>query len=184
VTMYSDAASKQLSIGQPDVAADNLSKLRIVVKEALRDLRLLIFELRPQILQNEGLVAAIEARLDAVENRSGVQINFLVEGKSNLSFSLEDGFYRIALEALTNTLKHAKAENIQIRLQFNPKSAILEIQDDGVGFDPTLIQEHRGVGIPVMMERAKELGAELSIESKPGQGTKVTAKVAFDHAPA
>ena len=152
-----------------------------MIKEALRDLRLLIFELRPQVLKNEGLVSAIEARLDAVENRSGFQINFIVEGKNNLPYQLEQGFYYFALESLTNALKHAKADSLDIRLQFNQRSAVLEILDDGIGFDPNSLHEIGGLGIRGMMERAREIGATLDINSELGKGTKVLAKVEFEN---
>jgi signal transduction histidine kinase/ligand-binding sensor domain-containing protein len=177
VTMFADAASKHLADQQPKAAANNLNKLRHVIKEAIHDLRLLIFELRPQILQKEGLTAAIEARLEAVENRSGVQIDYEVEGESHLAFHQEDGFYRIALEAMTNALKHAKADKIQIKLQFEKNIALMKIQDNGIGFDLASAQESGGMGIPGMLERAGEMGAEFQIESHPGNGTRVITKV-------
>jgi signal transduction histidine kinase len=177
VTMYADAASKQLTTKQPSAAAENLKKLRDVIKEATRDLRLLIFELRPQIIQEEGLAAAIEARLDAVENRSGVQIDFVVEGESSLPFFIEDGLYRITLEALTNALKHSKSDQIRIGLQFDQNAATIEIQDNGIGFDPATVQESGGMGINSMKERAAEIGAQLDMESNPGEGAQVIVRV-------
>jgi ligand-binding sensor domain-containing protein/signal transduction histidine kinase len=181
ITMYADAASRRLSEGQINVASDHMRKLRIVIKDALRDLRLLIFELRPQILKKEGLVSAIEARLDAVENRSGFQINFSVQGENNLPYNLEEGLYYFALEALTNALKHAQADSLHINLQFDQRAAILEILDDGIGFVPDSMRESGGLGIRGMMERAKDIGAILNITSEPGKGTRVLAKVEFEN---
>ena len=128
------------------------------------------------------MVAAIESRLEAVENRSGIQIDFAVDGECNLPLHIENGLYRITLEALTNVLKHAQATHIEIRLQFSQTSTILEIQDDGVGFDPAIIHRNSGMGIPGMMERAKEIGAEFHIKSDPGEGTLLTTKVDINNA--
>ena len=86
-------------------------------QEALAEMRLLIFELRPPILDQEGLVAALRSRLEAVEGRANLQTQFIVEGVNGLPRFIEQTLYRIAQEALNNVLKHARARCITVALQ-------------------------------------------------------------------
>jgi signal transduction histidine kinase len=171
-----------LSSGREETATDNLHKLRRTAKEALGEMRLLIFELRPPILEQEGLMAALQARLEAVEGRAGpsLKTEFRVEGEDRLPPDVEEGLYRIAMEALNNTLKHAHARSITVSLHLEPVAAVLEIADDGVGFDPAKAGERGGMGLRGMVERAEELGGRLTVESKPGSGTLITVEWAQD----
>ena len=100
VTLYAEAAARLLSLGEMGMAADHLRELRDTAQEALREMRLLIFELRPPLLQEEGLVAALQARLEAVEERAGLETEFKVEGEGRLPLEIEEELYRIAQEAL------------------------------------------------------------------------------------
>ncbi|MGI5836362.1 MAG: GAF domain-containing protein, partial [Chloroflexota bacterium] len=131
VTLYAEASARLLSVGQVDVAADHLRELRATAQQALREMRSLIFELRPPVLEKEGLVAALHARLDAVEGRSGVKTEFLVEGDASLPAELERELYHIAQEALNNALKHAQAGSIKLHLRCDEQTVMMEIVDDG-----------------------------------------------------
>ena len=121
VTLYADAARRLLDTGQVPAADDNLRKLRETAKGALEEMRLLIFELRPPILEQEGLAAALEARLEAVEGRVGLKTQLELEGESELSQDIREGLYRIALEALNNVLKHAQASCVTVSLIQGPQ---------------------------------------------------------------
>jgi len=177
VTLYAEAAARLLSSGNVDMAADHLRELRDTAQEALREMRLLIFELRPPVLQTEGLVAALQARLEAVEERAGLETEFKVEGEGRLPPEIEGGLYRIAQEALNNALKHAQARRITVSLRQVQRAVALEIADDGIGFDPTTAREQGGLGLRGMEERAAQLGSQLTVQSRPGEGTRVRVEV-------
>ena len=176
VTLYAEAATRLLSSGQPEMAASHLRELRSTAQQALKEMRSLIFELRPSVLEKEGLVAALQARLEAVEGRSGVKAELTVEGSGPLSTEAEEGLYRIAQEALNNALKHAQAASIGLHLQLAEETVIMEIVDDGVGFEPAA-RESGGLGLRSMEERAARLGGRLSVQSRPGGGTRLRVEV-------
>jgi signal transduction histidine kinase len=180
VTMYAEAAARLLSSGDSNgsKAVDHLRELQATAQEALREMRLLIFELRPPVLEQEGLVAALQTRLDTVESRSGLEVDLKVEGGGEqLPHKIEAGLYRIAQEALNNALKHAEAHRITVSLHQDKRSVTLEVADDGIGFDQAIARRHGGMGLKGMEERAVEMGGRLLVESSPGEGTKVSAEV-------
>ena len=98
-------------------------------------MRLLIFELRPPALEETGLAAALQARLKAVEARGGLQADMRVEGEEQLPLQLQQELYNIAREALNNAMKHAYAQHVRVRLQYRDDATVLEVTDDGAGFD-------------------------------------------------
>jgi signal transduction histidine kinase len=183
VTMYTEAAARLLTTGQEAPAAEYLRDARDTAQEALREMRLLIFELRPLALEESGLAGALQMRLDAVEKRGGVQAELRVEGVEGMAdaewlpLAIQQELYHIAQEALNNSLKHAKAQHLQVRLQLKGAVVRLEISDDGVGFDPTTAGERGGLGLRGMRERVQRIGGQLQIESAPDQGTRVTVEV-------
>ena len=117
LTLYAEAASRQLAVGALDVVAEHLGELRQAARQALQEMRLLIFELRPVALEEQGLVGAFRARLDAVEARAGVRTSLETRGDARLSPAIETGLYGIAQEALNNALKHANASEIRVSLE-------------------------------------------------------------------
>ena len=177
VTLYAEAAARQLLSGEVGMAADHLREIRGTAQEALREMRLLIFELRPPILKVDGLVTALQARLEAVEGRVGLETELKVEGDISLSPEIEEGLYRVALEALNNTLRHARASSVTVYLHQNRRAVTLEVADDGVGFDPAIAQKRGGFGLCGMEERAARLGGKLTVQSNPGEGTRVKMEV-------
>ena len=177
VTLYAEAASELLASGETQVAADHLRELRDTAQEALREMRLLIFELHRPDLEKSGLAAALQARLDAVETRGGIHSSLEVVGTEQRSLPVQAELYNIAHEALNNTLKHARASQVRIRLRYEESGTELEVSDDGVGFDPAPGGLHGGFGISGMKERARKIGGLLQIESAPGRGTKVSVWV-------
>jgi len=177
VTLYSEAAARQLASGDFDLVANHLAEIRSTAQESLREMRLLIFELRLPALRSEGLAAALQARLDSVESRVGLDTTFQVEGDSELTPDVEEGLYRIAQEALNNTLKHAHASRVTVALHHNSRVVTLCIQDDGIGFDPSAPAVQSGFGLKGMEERVARLGGELAITSRPGEGTRIEVEV-------
>jgi signal transduction histidine kinase/ligand-binding sensor domain-containing protein len=177
VTLYADAARRLLDTGQVPAAVGNLRKLRDTAKSALEEMRLLIFELRPPILEQEGLAAALEARLEAVEGRVGLKTQLELEGEGELPQDIQEGLYRIALEALNNVLKHAQASCVTVSLIRRPQLTELKIVDDGGGFDISTVQKSGGLGLKGMKERAEQIGGQLTVKSERGMGTTIQVEV-------
>jgi signal transduction histidine kinase/DNA-binding NarL/FixJ family response regulator len=173
ITLYAEAATRLLASGKTSAVAEQLQEVRATGQEALRQMRLLIFELRPPVLEQEGLVAALRARLGAVEARAGIQTELRVSGERRLSPALEEAAYRILQEALNNVVKHARATRVTLDLQFDEESLTAKVRDDGIGFDPTAARQGGGLGLEGIEERLQRIGGSFEIESAPGQGTKV-----------
>jgi signal transduction histidine kinase len=129
------------------------------------------------VLEQEGLVGALQQRLDAVENRAGVHARLRVEGEFDLAASREEAFYRIALEALNNSLKHALASAVTVRVCADDELVSLEVADDGQGFDLQATGDTGGMGLATMRERAERAGGALQVISAPGEGTKVRVTI-------
>jgi PAS domain S-box-containing protein len=176
VTLYAEATRMAMSAGRQDVATKNLSELHQMAREAMIDMRMLIFELHPPVLEEEGLIVALETRLAAVESRAGLQTEFLVEGEHDLPLSTEEELFWIAVEAFNNVVKHAKAKQVEVRLQLDHPIVCLQIKDDGIGFDPATAGQSGGMGLRSMAERVERLRGKLEVTSAPGSGTTVRVK--------
>jgi len=144
--------------------------------DAMAEMRLLIYELRPSVFAEEGLVVAIQARLDAVEGRVGLKTRLNVVGNISLEPRMEENLYRITQEALHNILKHARAKEASIHIAQDDNSIYLEIADDGVGFDYEKCLDIGCVGLSSMNERAQEIGANLEVISQEGTGTRIIVR--------
>jgi signal transduction histidine kinase len=177
VNLHADAARLALENKQPDAATENLANLRGVIREAMFDMRLLIYELHPLALEKEGLVAALRARVSAVEERAGLPAQISVEGERRLPLAIEEEIYRIAQEGLNNVVKHAQSNQVRINLRYDEKTVMLELEDDGVGFDPEAAKRNGGIGLRGMEERVRQMGGELQIESAPGKGTRLQVMI-------
>jgi signal transduction histidine kinase len=177
LTLQSEAASRKLAAGQPEAVEDDLREIRDSAQETLQETRLLIFELRPPILEEEGLAAALRTRLDAVEARSGLRIINEIRDVGRLAPQVETAFYRIAQEALNNSMKHAQASEIKVALNREEATLHLAIVDNGIGFSVENPGRHGGIGLQGMRERAEQIGGQLYLQSQPGQGTSVTMEL-------
>jgi signal transduction histidine kinase len=173
ICLYADAATKMLKGGKTEIAGEHLHEIHDLANEVLRDMRLFVFELHPSLLEQEGLVASLQARLKAVEARVGIQTELQWEGELELPIALAEELYRIAQEALNNVLKHAQARRVTVRLRLDPERACLEVCDDGIGYVPAVGASNGGLGLRGMKARVDRIGGELTIESVPGKGTCV-----------
>jgi signal transduction histidine kinase len=177
VTLYANAAVLALAAGKHEVTAGYLQELQETAQEGMRDMRLLIFQLHPPVLETEGLVAALQARLAAVEGRAGLQPEFRVEGERRLPIAIEGELYWIAQEALNNVRKHAAARHVTVYLHFAVTTASLEVVDDGVGFDPQGVPAEGRGGLRTIAERTERIGGKLTYDSTLGRGTRVKVEV-------
>ena len=166
-----------LRTGETAQAVKHLADLRDSGLEALREMRLLIYELRPLALEKSSLADALRSRLEAVEARSGIKSTLVVNGKENLSYSTKVELYQIGQETLNNILKHARATHVLVSLNFDRDETTLEVTDDGIGFDPESAKNAGGLGLSGIMERVQRLGAEFKISSEFGTGTVVKVRI-------
>jgi len=180
LTLYAGATQAALHAGKLDVAEKNLDEVVEVAREGMGDLRLLIFELRPPILDEEGLLGALQTRLEAVERRAGIRTDFHSEGEPDLPGDVEKELYWSIHEALNNVLKHARAKNVSLDLQFWDGSATITLQDDGAGFDVSGLDQQNGMGLKNVADRVEKIGASLTIQSTPGEGTIFCIKLNHD----
>jgi PAS domain S-box-containing protein len=160
----------------PAQVADPLDYVLSLADAGLAEMRALIFELRPESLQQEGLVAALEKQVAALRARHGIDVQAALCDEPAVPLELKEPIYRIAQEALNNTVKHARARRVTLRLECTAEEIVVEISDDGVGFDPG--GEYPGhLGLRSMRERATALGGTLQIESARGLGSRLWARI-------
>lgn len=138
----------------------------------------IVTELRPRILDDLGLVAAIEWQCQDFQQRTGILCT-CVSSTDDIAMEPEQAtsLFRICQEALTNTARHAKATAIQVLIKQLDNNLLLAIQDDGVGIACEKLTESTSLGLLGMRERAASLGGQVSIAGSPGKGTTVTVRV-------
>lgn len=159
----------------PPELEPELAETRTLANQAMRELLSLARQLRPTALDDLGLAAAIAGQVEQLE-RSGLMAELATEGDfSDLDDDVQLVVYRVAQEALTNAARHSQAARIGVTLRRSGNAVQLEVADDGRGF--AFEQSERGLGIGGMRERALLIGAELTIESRPGEGTTVRLSV-------
>lgn len=171
LTLLAEGRRRLLNSGRTEGIDEALQELSQLGQQALREMRLLVHELRPPLLEQEGLLGALHQRLNAVEKRAGIDVRLTTDALIDLPPAIEEGLYRIAHEALNNSLKHATATAVTIILRNSNQHVTLEVIDNGVGFDPTT--SNRGIGLHSISERAAKLGGKLTLLSAPGQGTTI-----------
>jgi two-component system nitrate/nitrite sensor histidine kinase NarX len=154
-----------------------LRELQQLSRGALAEMRTLLLELRPAALAEANLPDLLRQLSEAASGRTGVPVTVNLEGECDFSRDVHAALYRVAQEALNNVVKHARPEQVEVRLSCTTtgggsQRVELSISDDGCGFDPGLVTpNHLGLGI--MRERTRAIGAELRIASVPGMGTRI-----------
>ncbi len=173
MTLQADTA-RGLVRREPDEAEALLESLTQQAQTTMQDVRRLIHALRPPVLDDLGLEAALRSLLSPLD-RSGFTTRF--EAPDNLpplSAAVEVALYRIAQEALNNVVKHARAHNVALRLDVDGGHVVLGVADDGRGIATDRVA---GVGLASMRERAEELGGTCIVKSEGGGGTRVVARL-------
>lgn len=177
LTLLAEGWRRLAKNGRLEQIDEALTELGQIAQQALREMRLLVYALRPLSLEEAGLIGALHQRLNAVEKRSGVDARLVVTDVLELPAPVENCLYRIAQEALNNSLKHAVATAITVRVAATTGQVTLEVTDNGRGFAPALAHESPGIGLSSMRERAEKLGGTVTILSAPGQGTTVRVQM-------
>jgi len=167
-----EAATRTLKKDNLEPALEHIEHARQLAQAGLAEARLSVRALRPEVLQKADLTNALGALLRRIESSGTLHAHFATQGeKIVLSGDVESELLRIAQEGMTNILKHAKAQNVEVNLAFGADAVTLTIADDGVGFDPRA--HHDGFGLLGMRERAESIGARLVVSSGPARGTRV-----------
>jgi PAS domain S-box-containing protein len=160
----------------PKDLVESLDYVLELADAALIEMRALIFELRPESLETEGLVTALTKQAAALQARQGIVVQLELGKEPDVPLKVKQDLYRIAQEALHNTVKHAHASQVVLRVDQSDSVIVMEVRDDGRGFDAT-VSFPGHLGLHSMRERVKSLGGEFTIESAPGQGTCIRAQV-------
>ncbi len=156
----------------PEEGRRRLDELRQLTRGALAEMRTLLLELRPAVLHEVALGDLLRQLCEAITGRARLPVQLVVEGEAALPPDVQVAFYRVAQESLNNVAKHAGASAVSVSLRCHADAVELVVADDGRGFDPALVTpDHLGLGI--MHERAAAVGADLALESRPGEGTRV-----------
>lgn len=177
LTLLAEGWQRMARAGKLEDIEGSLAELGEIAQQALKEMRLLVHELRPPDLEKDGLLEALHQRLGAVEKRAGVEARLVADQVIELPALVEEGLYRIAQEALNNALKHATATAVTVHIRAQDGLVELEVIDNGHGFDPYTVDEQGGMGVVSMRERADKLGGRLTIVSTPGEGTKVKVSI-------
>ena len=169
---------QQQLVDPPVRVQENLSEMKKDIVKISQDVHNLSRQLHPSILDDLGLVKAVESECTNFSRREGIEIVFNHEKipaviPKNISLPL----YRIIQEALSNISKHACADHISVFLKHNGHDILLSVQDDGIGFDSAEIREKPGLGFSSMRERASLMHGEFSINSHPERGTVIAVRV-------
>jgi signal transduction histidine kinase len=143
-----------------------------LAQAAMAEMRALIFELRPESLETEGLVAALTKQVAAVEARHGIAVEAVLDEEPRVTLAVKEVLYRVCQEALHNVVKHADASTVRVSLMHSNGWLSLEVKDNGVGFD-TAQQFPGHIGLVSMPERAATIGATYEVTSAPGEGTTI-----------
>ncbi len=177
IVLGSHAAKKQLE-RDPDKAVAAIEYVQKLAEAGLTEMRALIFELRPEVLEQEGLIVALSKQVQALEVRHGIKAEFEAGLEPKLSFASKQALLRIVQEALHNIVKHAKADRVKVKLSESNGLIKLSISDNGIGFN--VKQDFPGHwGLKSMQERSHSLGGSFKIRSD-SSGTVLEIEVAGD----
>jgi len=165
-----------LSHDTPPELAEDLGELKRLVNTAMDELLQLARQLRPTALDDHGLLVAVESQVRLFGARTGIDAQLRIEGDPlRLDDDGETVVYRIVQEALANIARHADAKRVDVKLRAVNGGVDLRVRDDGRGFDRTGVDG--GLGLSGMAERARLVGGELKIDSRPGKGTDLTVHI-------
>jgi signal transduction histidine kinase len=177
VVLAAEAASTLLD-RDVDQARAQLQRVQELARAGMEELRSLIFELRPAALADEGLAATLRKHLGILRRVHDQEIALKVAGAPRPGGATDGDVFRIAQEAIHNAVRHAHAQRIDVGLSARNGDLLLTVDDDGVGFDPSAASlRSRRLGLTSMEERARAIGGTLTIDSQPGEGTRVRLEV-------
>lgn len=181
IVLRAEICEKLMAAGRPEITQE-MEQLKLLVKESLREVRRIIFNLRPMTLDDLGLAPTLTKFLDNLQEQGGPSINFVVSGQERqLPSTIEVALFRIIQEAVQNAKKHAQANRIDVHLDYGPEVITATVKDDGIGFNVDEVQregyKRQSFGLMNMRERVELLDGEFSINSKEGSGTEIKVMI-------
>ncbi|MDQ6746510.1 MAG: GAF domain-containing protein [Candidatus Dormibacteraeota bacterium] len=172
----------------PDRALHELQELDKLVRLTIKEARTMLFELRPLVLETQGLPAALESYAEQFEATNPFEVELdLDEGMERMPPAVEQTIFSVVQEAMGNARKHARAQQLTVSLRRDGDRVVASVRDDGVGFDVEKTQESyaqresQSLGLVNMVERAERIGGKLKLESAPGNGTTISISVPRRH---
>ena len=166
----------ELADRDPDAVKQRLSSLLPVAKQTLLHTRNYLYDLKPLLDGEQGLVELAQNQVQEFTAVTGLPVELTVQGEPRtIEVQRATALYRMIQESLANVLKHAQASEVRLVIAFEPKAVRIAIEDDGVGFDPA--SHHIGYGLANIRERAEELGGDCEMATNAGHGTVITARV-------
>ena len=179
LTIFAEVNQRYAQVKSFDEVKLYSQRIGEMAEKSLKEMRLLLHNLRPSILKEAGLVDALQQRLDSVEKRAGITPKLLVDDDLFLPPAIEKTLYYMAEEALNNALKHAEATAVTVEIVRDATQVILITRDNGKGFEPSRLHDKGGMGLTNMKERAALCGGKLHLESNES-GTTVTVRLKLD----
>ncbi len=176
LSLFAHAGNDALEDGDMSGVRESLDSIKENALKALKEMRLLLYELLPSALEEQGLVTAIQNRIDTVERRAGLQTIFNVRWEIELPLFVQNQLYHILSEGLNNSLRYARAQCVKILLEAGSDGVRLRIIDDGIGFEIDSARSN-GFGLKNMQERMKKLGGRFRCVSQVGQGTEIRCEI-------
>jgi signal transduction histidine kinase len=170
-----------VALPPPATTRARLQALGARAMEVSEEARHIAYELHPSVLDDLGLVVSLQALCDDFAKAEKMRVDFKSGKLPDLvPQKIASGLYRIAQESLRNVAKHAKAKHLSVALAVQDHGLVLSLEDDGIGFAPPAVKGKGGLGLVSIGERARIVGGTLSIESKPGDGTRISVRVPFE----
>lgn len=171
LSLFARSARDAQEAGDGEKLAVSLEQLEVNSLAAVREMRLLLYQLRALALEEGDLGKAVESRLELVERRSGMRAEVYIDERVELDPRVEQELFHVIIEALNNTLHYARAERVAVHLALEKGELALRVEDDGIGFDPARVRP--GMGLQNMRERAEALLGTFELSSRPGEGTRI-----------
>jgi NarL family two-component system sensor histidine kinase LiaS len=178
-TSFQIAAARALIEEDTEAAEAHLARADELVRQAQKELNVLIQEMRPAALEGKGLAGALRDYVKSWSQRAEIPAEVHVRGEREVPLQTEQALFRVAQEALANVARHSGAKEAEVDLIYTPDTLSLQVSDDGRGFDPAQ-DPGEGFGLESMRERASRLGGRVDVESAPGKGTRITCVCPLD----
>lgn len=175
ISLLAEAARRQVESNLETLPIDHINRLRELSMQTIRQLRLMVYELRPGVLEQEGLAGALRHRLEAVEHRAGIKGRLIDDTRLPIPAAMQADMFWITQEALNNSLRHAAASAVTVRLSQEDTCLKLEVSDNGRGFD--IYPEDTTGGLAAIRRRVDDLHGSLDVINTPGDGVKLIIRV-------
>ncbi|MBN2521496.1 MAG: sensor histidine kinase, partial [Bacteroidales bacterium] len=178
IKIYLESASDDLKEGKNNKVFEKIANITQMIDSVAIDIRSISHDLMPRVLEDFGLVAALENLCDKMNKLNKINVTFYTSGINGRFKKLEFGIYRIAQELMNNAFKHSEAKNLTLQLIQHKNSIVLMTEDNGIGFDLVKItKENTGIGLKNVEARVKALGGILDIDTAIGRGVTTTIEI-------